>query len=320
MLLLGKSYPDRQRLSHPAINSIAQIYRHDQVYENSFCFITNAQFVRTAKDEIYPFEYAANLKLESFRTDEEFVKGLLAEGQSEGDQEEKPEKPEEETKGKKGGRKAGGAAPTKKAAGKKLKEVLFKMVPCFHQAMIDNLLRENGLNPNGKATEEHTQQLIKIAKDSIKFLLDFQNSNPKGYLSIKAPKADKKPEEKKPEQQEQQITTEKPENQEAKPEEQKAPEESYIEFSPIPIAGAAAVKELPTFDEAVDTFFIKSQPPVVSKQEEKEKLAWKKFENIKVGSFAFELCIEFMGFCRRIKSVVLRNCRMSKQNLRKRRF
>ena len=227
--------------------------------------------------EIYPFEYAAKLKLESLNTDEKYIEDLIKnENKNIEENDQDDIEIEEIKKGKKKN------IVSKKSNAKKLKEILFKILPNLHQQMIDNILKDFKLSPNAKATKEHVT-ILKIAADhTIKFLKEFKNSNPYGYLSYKKLESSSKDLESKIEDK---IPAD---NEEKQIEEAKSPASEdkikFFEFSPLPIPESPnfLIKKLETFDKAVDDFFSKIYEPVDIKKE-KEKIAWKKYENIKVG-------------------------------------
>jgi len=251
--------------------------------------------IKTAVGETYPFEQAANLKLESFRTDSEHINDLInqepAQNKTEDQEDAQSTTTEQASKNKKGGKEKNAGAgkkdgkkennkqtkdKDKKKNIKKLKDILFKLLPCFHQSMIDQLLKDKNLNPNTKASEEHIGALQEIANESIDFLKAFAQTKPVGYLSYKTLETEESStvdKENKPAEINQ-------ESQEVKP----AAKEwiKYLEFSPIPLKTGDKVKEMNSFDKAVDEFFTKHDLPDAQKnKEEKKKLAWKKFENIK---------------------------------------
>lgn len=201
-------------------------------------------------------------------------------------------------KNKKGGKdkNAGGKKDAKKDSGKqnkekekdkakknvkKLKDILFRLLPCFHQSMIDQLLKDKNLNPNAKASEEHINVLQEITNESIDFLKAFAQTKPLGYLSYKSLEPaggavhdkENQPSEINQEEAQSQVSQQKQAQEAVK----------YLEFSPIPLKNFDKVKELDSFDKAVDEFFTKHDLPDAQKgQEEKKKLAWKKYENIKL--------------------------------------
>lgn len=265
---------------------------------------TLSKLYRTAVGEVYPFEHAANLKLESFRTDKEYIEQLINHEPSGGKDEESkvaekkvPEEPQKETKGKKNqkqDKKGQDNKETKEAKGKdkkknirKLKDILFLLLPCLHQALVDQILRDNNLNPNTKAAEEHVSSLQEIANETIEFLKALPQKKQVGYLSYK---------ETKPEEEQPAATLNGKENVEPKLNDQESQAQAeakaatdsqafikYLEFSPIPLKTGDPVKEIDSFDKSVDEFFTKQQLPDPQKGEnDKKKLAWKKFENIKV--------------------------------------
>jgi len=238
--------------------------------------------IKTAVGETYPFEQAANLKLESFRTDSEYISDLInqepAQNKAEDQEDAKSTTTEQANKNKKGSKEKNAGASKKdgkkenqkqakdkdknKKNIKKVKDILFKLLPCFHQSMIDQLLKDKDLNPNTKASEEHIAVLQEIANESIEFLKAFAQSKPTGYLSYKTIETEESStvdKENKPAE----INQEPQEPQEVKT----APKEwiKYLEFSPIPLKTSDKVKELNSFDKAVDEFFTKHDLPDAQK-------------------------------------------------------
>src|SRR4051812_7289706 len=108
--------------------------------------------------EIYPFEYAATLKLESFRSDVEYIQELIDQ-----ENEKKEEAAPEDNKGKSDKDKS-------KKGAKKVKDILFRLLPCLHQGMVDQLLKDNNIGPNSKVNDTHIPLLQKITQDTLAFL------------------------------------------------------------------------------------------------------------------------------------------------------
>ena len=209
----------------------------------------------------------------------------------------KDEKEEKEKKGNKQN-KAQDKEKGKKNV-RKLKDVLFKLLPCFHQGLIDQLLKDKNLNPNNKAGNEHINILQEITNESIEFLKSFSQQKQKGYLSYKAIKPEEGQENKENEIIKVNKEQEKPEKQENEAQNQANKTEEfvkYLEFSPIPLKTNENIKELESFDKAVDEFFTKQQLPDAQKtKEDKKKIAWKKYENIKVRNFNIRKLIAFFS-------------------------
>ncbi|CAD8063758.1 unnamed protein product [Paramecium sonneborni] len=173
--------------------------------------------VKVAPNEIYPFEYTATNYLEKFDTSMERIVKVIS------------EKP-----------------------GQKLKEIVFKLVPCLHQALTDDIIQQLKMNQNEKIVNqyENVKKVVDYAMDYInKYRAQAQY---KGYLCAK----------------------EAPKDAEQKP--------KFFDFAADKAAyyEGKYVIETPTFNEAVHQYFL-----VVDRQEENkqsiEDIAWKKFENIK---------------------------------------
>lgn len=119
--------------------------------------------------EVYPFTAAAGMTIDSINVDPEQIKKFIA-----GD-EEKPleivedNEPKEESNkgGKKGGKQQNNKKDKKqdkKATIVNLKSVLTKMVPYINFPYAEHVLKNLGMDPNGKATEEESTMLIKAAR------------------------------------------------------------------------------------------------------------------------------------------------------------
>ena len=152
--------------------------------------------------------------------------------------------------------------------------------------MIDQILRDKDLNPNTKAGEEHVPILQEIARDSIEFMRTFGQRKPAGYIVYKQIEANKAivaedVAAKQNGNSVQEVEVAKPDDNQVKKGEEAF--QKYIEFSPIPLKTTDQVKEMDSFDKVVDEFFGRQQLPDPQKnKEEKERIAWRKYENIKV--------------------------------------
>ena len=152
--------------------------------------------------------------------------------------------------------------------------------------MIDQILRDKDLNPNTKAGDEHITILQEIARDSIEFMRTFSQRKPTGYIvykQIEAAKAVVTDDSavKQNGNPAQEVEVAKPEDSQVKKGEEAF--QKYIEFSPIPLKTTDQMKEMESFDKSVDEFFGRQQLPDPQKnKEEKERIAWRKYENIKV--------------------------------------
>mgnify|MGYP006976758345 CR=1 FL=1 len=141
--------------------------------------------------------------------------------------------------------------------------------------MIDQLLKDKGVGANTKVNDSHIPILQQIAEETIQFLKDFIKSDPKGYLSYKEiPKEEIPADFKLPSSEENKddatsIRSEKPRL-------------KYFEFSPLPIKGAQNVKEVDSFNRAVDEFYSNLNAVVEKPKDEKKRIAYRKYENIKV--------------------------------------
>jgi hypothetical protein len=139
----------------------------------------------------------------------------------------------------------------------KLKEVVFKILPCYHTSQVDDLIKQLGLNPNEKATDHDL--IKKVVDHGYNFLIEFcKRTEYFGYL-IASPQV---------------LPAE-----EVKEEDK--PKIRYFDF----VAELALhhqnkyIEKLADFNLAVDKYFRN-----LDRTEEKvnvEELAWKKFENIK---------------------------------------
>lgn len=237
--------------------------------------------------EIYPFEHAANLKLENFRSDAEYIEELInqeppakkeeepaEDKEASGKEKNKKEKENKQEKQEKPQDKQDKQDKSKKSV-KKVKDILFRLLPCLHQGMIDQLLKDRNIGPNGKVNDTHIPILQQITEETIQFLKEFINSDPKGYLSYKEiPKEEVK--------MDGQINGEDFFKDEVVSVRSEKPKLKYFEFSPLPIKGAENVKEFDSFNKAVDEFFANLNVVIVKPQDEKKRLAYKKYENIKV--------------------------------------
>ena len=90
-----------------------------------------------------------------------------------------PPKQEEENKptGKKKGKEKGAL---------KLKDIVFKMIPCLFPQVIDHLLLSNGIDSDIKIdSEEAKEKVLDAGKVCLKFLKAFISSKQKGYLYSK---------------------------------------------------------------------------------------------------------------------------------------
>lgn len=76
---------------------------------------------KTAMYQIYPFEQAATMNLDKFDVSLGNIKETLGQVEPEG------------------------------KGSKKIREVVFKLLPCCHNSLIDSFVKKEGLNPNGKA-------------------------------------------------------------------------------------------------------------------------------------------------------------------------
>ena len=180
----------------------------------SICLFTT--IYRVAPNEIYPFEYTATNYIEKFDTTIEHITKVCGEKTY------------------------------------KFKEILFKIVPCLHASLTDDVIQKCGFNPNEKITNQFAN--VKKAVDcAMEYLHQFrQKQHYKGYIASRNPPK---------------------ENEKLK----------YFDFAPD-IANYHKdkyVEEYETFNEAVNLYFEKvdrmdDNKPTI------EEIAWKKFENIKL--------------------------------------
>ncbi|CAD8050635.1 unnamed protein product [Paramecium primaurelia] len=172
---------------------------------------------KVAPNEIYPFEFTATNYLEKFDTSMERIQKVISE-----------------------------------KAGQKLKEVVFKLVPCLHQTLTDDIIQQLQMNQNEKIVNQF-DNVKKVVDYAMEYINKYRSQTQyKGYLCAK----------------------EAPKDAEQKP--------KFFDFAadqPGYYQGKYVV-ETPTFNEAVHQYFL-----VVDRQEENkqsiEDIAWKKFENIK---------------------------------------
>ena len=79
----------------------------------------------------------------------------------------------------------------KKNADSKLKDVVFKVIPCLFPLVIESILIAQGLNPDEKITLQKMELVMKSVDCSINFLMSFLNNKQKGYIFYKEKKVDK---------------------------------------------------------------------------------------------------------------------------------
>lgn len=81
--------------------------------------------------------------------------------------------------------------PNKKKAkeakgGVKVKDIVFKMIPCLFPQVIEHILTSNEINPDAKVEGEEGKQLaLKAAEVSFNFLKNFVGKKQRGYMYSK---------------------------------------------------------------------------------------------------------------------------------------
>jgi hypothetical protein len=93
--------------------------------------------VKTAVGEIYPFEQAANIYLENIDVSENALENLLAAAQNPVEQQQGKKKAKEQNKG----------SP-------KVKDIVFKLIPCLYPQVIEHLLTKSNIDPDTKIEGE----------------------------------------------------------------------------------------------------------------------------------------------------------------------
>lgn len=98
---------------------------------------------KTAMYQVYPFEQAASMSLEKFDISPENIKATFEE-----------------------------LGADAKGGSKKLREVLFKLLPCCHNSLIDSFVKKHELNPNAKALgiDQTKIQTVELQKVPLYFL------------------------------------------------------------------------------------------------------------------------------------------------------
>ncbi|KRX01107.1 hypothetical protein PPERSA_08208 [Pseudocohnilembus persalinus] len=125
---------------------------------------------------------------------------------------------------------------------KKLKDIIFKLVPSLHQPVIDSVILENQFNPNAKCSEVSIQDIQNLAQKCIQLQKYYMTAEPKGYLVVS-------------EKNQQQNQEKNDQNQENK--EKQIKNESYFEFSPLVLKmyEGKVFKEMASFNKVIDIYF-----------------------------------------------------------------
>ncbi len=82
----------------------------------------------------------------------------------------------------------------KKQQDDKLKDVVFKVIPCLFPLVIEHILLGLGLNPDQKITLDQMELVMKAVNGSMEFLKDFIKNKQKGYIFYKEREVEKKQE------------------------------------------------------------------------------------------------------------------------------
>jgi hypothetical protein len=75
----------------------------------------------------------------------------------------------------------------------KLKDMIFKLIPCLFPQVIDHTLSKGGYPPNERCTLENLDLTSKAAEDALNFTKRFQSEVHPGYLLINQAKDKEEP-------------------------------------------------------------------------------------------------------------------------------
>lgn len=80
---------------------------------------------------------------------------------------------------------------TNKKQSSKLRDLIFKLIPCLFPAVIENILLANGIDPDQNFQLEKIEPIEHACKVAYKFLKEFLKSEHKGFLYSKSEKTEK---------------------------------------------------------------------------------------------------------------------------------